>query len=57
MLVEAAFAASRTPGPLRAFYRRVKDRRGFQTRDITLDANGAEWIMAPAVLVAGRADC
>lgn len=30
MLVEAAFAASRTAGPLRAFYRRVKDRRGFQ---------------------------
>lgn len=30
MLVEAAFAASRAPGPLRAFYRRVKDRRGFQ---------------------------
>lgn len=30
MLVEAAFAASRAPGPLRAFYRRVKERRGFQ---------------------------
>jgi len=30
MLVEAAFTASRAPGPLRAFYRRVKDRRGFQ---------------------------
>ncbi len=30
MLVEAAFSASRAPGPLRAFYRRVKDRRGFQ---------------------------
>ncbi len=30
MLVEAAFAASRAPGPLRAFYRRVKQRRGFQ---------------------------
>ncbi len=30
MLVEAAFAASRTPGPLRAFYRRIKERRGFQ---------------------------
>ena len=29
MLVEAAFAASRTPGPLRAFYQRVKERRGF----------------------------
>jgi transposase len=30
MLVEAAFSAARAPGPLRAFYRRVKDRRGFQ---------------------------
>jgi transposase len=30
MLVEAAFSASRAPGPLRAFYRRVKERRGFQ---------------------------
>lgn len=30
MLVEAAFAASRAPGPLRAFYQRVKERRGFQ---------------------------
>ena len=30
MLVEAAFSASRAPGPLRAFYRRIKDRRGFQ---------------------------
>lgn len=30
MLVEAAFSASRAPGPLRAFYRRVNARRGFQ---------------------------
>jgi transposase len=30
MLVEAAFSASRAPGPLRAFYQRVKERRGFQ---------------------------
>jgi transposase len=30
MLVEAAFSASRAPGPLRAFSRRVKERRGFQ---------------------------
>ena len=30
MLVEAAFSASRAPGPLRAFYRRVNERRGFQ---------------------------
>ena len=34
MLVEAAFAAARTPGPLRAFYRRVKDRRGFQVATV-----------------------
>ncbi len=30
MLVEAAFAASRAPGPLRAFHRRAKARRGWQ---------------------------
>ncbi len=30
MLVEAAFAASRAPGPLRAFYKRIKSRRGLQ---------------------------
>jgi hypothetical protein len=30
MLVEAAFSAARAPGPLRAFYRRVRDRRGWQ---------------------------
>ena len=30
MLVEAAVAASRSPGPLRAFYKRIKSRRGLQ---------------------------
>lgn len=30
MLVEAAWAASKTPGPLRAFYQRVRARRGMQ---------------------------
>src|SRR5438105_7839106 len=30
MLVEAAFAASKAPGPLRAFYERIRARRGFQ---------------------------
>jgi transposase len=30
MLVEAAFTAARTPGPLRAFYERVRARRGLQ---------------------------
>lgn len=30
MLVEAAWAASKTPGPLRAFYQRVRAKRGMQ---------------------------
>jgi transposase len=30
MLVEAAWAASKTPGPLRAFDERVRGRRGMQ---------------------------
>jgi transposase len=30
MLVEAAWVASRAPGPLRAFYQRIRDRRGTQ---------------------------
>jgi transposase len=30
VLVEAAWAASRAPGPLRAFHQRIKARRGFQ---------------------------
>jgi transposase len=34
MMVEAAFSASRAPGPLRAFYRRVRDRRGFQVATV-----------------------
>ena len=34
MMVEAAFSASRAPGPLRAFYSRVKDRRGFQVATV-----------------------
>ncbi len=34
MLVEAAFSASQAPGPLRAFYRRVKERRGFQVATV-----------------------
>lgn len=34
MMVEAAFSASRTPGPLRAFYRRIKGRRGFQVATV-----------------------
>jgi transposase len=31
VLVEAAWSASHAPGPLRAFYQRIKGRRGFQT--------------------------
>ena len=34
MLVEAAFSASRAPGPLRAFHRRIKARRGFQVATV-----------------------
>ena len=34
MIVEAAFSASRAPGPLRAFYRRINDRRGFQVATV-----------------------
>jgi transposase len=30
VLVEAAWSATRAPGPLRAFYQRIKARRGFQ---------------------------
>ena len=31
MLGEATWSATRSPGPLRAFYQRIKARRGFQT--------------------------
>jgi transposase len=31
VLVEAAWSATRAPGPLRAFYQRIQARRGFQT--------------------------
>ena len=31
VLVEAAWSATRAPGPLRAFFQRIKARRGFQT--------------------------
>jgi len=34
MLVEAAVSASRAPGPLRAFYKRVSQRRGFQVATV-----------------------
>jgi hypothetical protein len=31
VLVEAAWSAGQAPGPLRAFFQRIKARRGFQT--------------------------
>jgi len=34
MIVEAAFSALRAPGPLRAFYKRIKERRGFQVATV-----------------------
>jgi transposase len=34
MLVEAAFSAARAPGPLRAFYTRIKTRRGCQVATV-----------------------
>jgi transposase len=34
MLVEAAFSAARAPGPLRAFYKRIKQRRGLQVATV-----------------------
>jgi transposase len=36
MLVEAAFAAARSPGPLRGFYERVKARRGWQIATVAV---------------------
>ncbi len=36
MLVEAAHAASRTPGPLHAFFERVKARRGWQIATVAV---------------------
>lgn len=36
MLVEAAFAASRSPGPLHGFYERVKARRGWQIATVAV---------------------
>lgn len=38
MLVEAAWAAARSPGPLRAFYRRLAARRGKHIAELNADA-------------------
>jgi transposase len=65
MLVEAAFSASRAPGPLRAFYRRVRDRRGFQVATVAtarkmtvlcwhLIANGEDYAFARPSLTAHK---
>jgi hypothetical protein len=42
MLVEAAWAASKTPGPLRAFYERVRARRGKQIATVACARKLAE---------------
>jgi transposase len=39
VLVEAAWSASRAPGPLRAFFQRIKARRGFQTAVVATARN------------------
>jgi transposase len=65
MLVEAAWAAVRAPGPLRAFYHRVRARRGFQiavvaaARKITVLAwhlihDGQDYAFARPSLVAHK---
>lgn len=63
MLVEAAFTAALAPGPLRAFYSRIKARRGFQIAVVatarklatlawTLDTRGEDYAFARPSLVA-----
>ncbi|HDH25817.1 MAG TPA: IS110 family transposase [Actinobacteria bacterium] len=65
MLVEAAFSASRAPGPLRAFYRRIKERRGFQIATVAtarkmtvlcrhLITKGEDYVFARPSLVAHK---
>jgi transposase len=65
MLVEAAWAAVRAPGPLRAFYHRIRARRGFQiavvaaARKITVLAwhlihDGQDYAFARPSLVAHK---
>ncbi|WP_284764468.1 transposase [Arthrobacter sp. efr-133-R2A-63] len=63
MLVEAAFTAALAPGPLHAFYSRIKTRRGFQIAVVatarklatlawTLDTRGEDYAFARPSLVA-----
>jgi transposase len=49
MLVEAAWAASKTPGPLRAFYERVRARRGKQIATVATARKLTElcWHLSP----------
>lgn len=65
MLVEAAFSASKAPGPLRAFYERVRARRGIQVaivataRKLTvlcwhLSVKGEDYAFAMPSLVAHK---
>jgi len=48
LLVEAAHSAVRTPGPLRAFYQRIKTRRGTKTA-ICATAQAAHRLLAAAL--------
>jgi transposase len=65
MIVEAAFSAARTPGPLRAFYRRVSQRRGTQVAVVAtarkmvvlcwhLVTKGEDYAFAPPSLIAHK---
>jgi transposase len=53
MLVEAAWAAAKTPGPLRAFYERVRARRGMQ---VAVVATARKLVTLCWYLVAGGQD-
>jgi hypothetical protein len=53
MLVEAAWAAAKTPGPLRAFYERVRARRGMQ---VAVVATARKLVTLCWHLVAGGQD-
>jgi transposase len=65
MIVEAAFSAARTPGPLRAFYRRVSQRRGTHVAVVAtarkmvvlcwhLLTSGEDYAFAPPSLIAHK---
>jgi transposase len=65
LLVEAAWAASKAPGPLRAFYQRVRARRGMQIAVVAtarkivvlcwhLATHGTEYAFAQPSLVAHK---